>query len=86
MKKLLHIVSDAEDPHVRNIIDRQSQTADVQVTVVLVQNAVKMLPDWKARIYVQEDDAKKAGGAAAEPISYAKMLELLFEADTVTVW
>ena len=86
MRKLLHIVKDIGDAHVRNVIQRQSETADVEVTVVLVQNAVKTLPDWKAKIYAQEDDAKKAGVAAVETINSARLVELVFEADAVTVW
>ncbi len=86
MKKLLHIVKDADNIHVRNVIRRQSETPDVEVTVVLVQDAAKARPNWKAKIYAQEEDAKKVGSGPAETISTARMLDLIFDADSVTVW
>jgi hypothetical protein len=87
MKPVLHIVKDPNDTAARAVIAHQSRDNAYGVCVILIQDAVGLPHGPEARTCVlQEDIGKTPLSNGVEPISYPRMLDLIFESEAVTVW
>ncbi|MBI2462066.1 MAG: hypothetical protein HYV61_11375 [Candidatus Rokubacteria bacterium] len=83
MPHLLHLLKAPPSGQVLEILSRQAQDPDCRLSVVLMQEAAGTTLPLQAEIYRLDD------GATASPypaISHARLLELIFAADSVVAW
>lgn len=83
--KVLHILRKSQDDLARETIERQPD--NVEVTVVLIQEAVSLRERLTKRLLVLEDDVRDMHVDMDIPrISYHDLLNLIFEHDKVFCW
>ncbi|MFW5900854.1 MAG: hypothetical protein ACOCTH_03700 [Halodesulfurarchaeum sp.] len=74
-----------DKPHAK--IGLRTARANPDPTVVLVQDGVVLEPDIDAPIYAVEEDCEVRGvdlPPAIEPVTYARLVELIFESEVKT--
>ncbi len=88
MRRLLHIIKDPNNKKPFELIRRQAKAEDqVEVQLVLTQEAVKLHPDFPAAVYVLEEDLRERGLSSPYPkISYSGLLDLIFNSESVINW
>lgn len=87
MNRTLHILKEPTCSEALNLIEREAAFHPEDLTILLIQDAVKLTPSLGTKIYVLEEDAKARGVKSPfEPVDYEKMVEMVFAADTVTMW
>jgi len=87
MARILHVLKDANPTEALRVISKEASGSVQDLSVLLIQEAVRLQPDLPVKIYVLEEDAKKRGMKVAfEPINYAKMLDLILTSHSVVVW
>ncbi|MEK6684684.1 MAG: hypothetical protein AABY46_08520 [Nitrospirota bacterium] len=87
MNRILHILKEINQPEALAIIAKQAKQSSQELSVLLIQEAVRLQPDLPAKIYVLEEDARTRGGTSRfETINYSKMLDLIFSSDSVVTW
>lgn len=87
MKKILHILKDPNSSEAMDIIKRQADRPSHQLSILLIQEAVGLKPEVRARIYVLKEDAeKRKAGVTYESVDYPGMLELIYSSDAVVTW
>jgi len=88
MKRILHIIKDLNNKKPLELIRRQAKTEDqIEVQLVLTQEAVKLLPDFPVAVYVLEEDLRERGLSSPYPkIDYSRLLDLIFNSESVINW
>lgn len=84
MPHLLHLLKAPPSAQVLQVLSRQAQDPGCRLSVVLLQEAAGTTLPLRAEVYRLDD-----GGATASPypaISHARLLELIFAADSVVAW
>jgi sulfur transfer complex TusBCD TusB component (DsrH family) len=80
--KILYLLKDAEP--VRNDLLPSDQSLDREVSVLLLQDGVRLTHVSVDRVYALSDDVHARNITSSYPVvSYADMLRMMFEADTV---
>jgi sulfur transfer complex TusBCD TusB component (DsrH family) len=81
---ILHILKDPEN---RRAIEVIRQSVGNSVSLVLIQEAVRMTDPLPGTVFhLSEDAAARGVHPSSKPISYPDFLHLIFEADSVVVW
>ena len=88
MKRILHILKDFPSNAAMELVPRLIEKSGREVTVILIQEAVRLTPSFnRAEVYVLDEDAKKRGVASnLKTIDYPELLERIYAADTVIAW
>jgi hypothetical protein len=88
MENQLHILKDALDEKARLIIQDLSIRYADKIRVVLVQDGVKAEPAWKSPTYILRDESMPNTTRLenCEEISYSRLVDLIFEAESVVSW
>ena len=87
MAHVLHLVKDPADSAALEVIRAQAADPGMQVSVVLMHDAVRIAEPLPGRIYRLRDDHPGLPGAAGPgTISPAELLDLIFAADSVVTW
>ena len=88
MKRQLHILKKAGDLTARSVIETLSLKEPGLIKVVLIQDAVDLDPTWKAETFRLEEDAPLSRSVPERVvrIGYSRLIDLIFEADTVVGW
>lgn len=84
MPHLLHLLKAPPSARVLEVLGRQGRDPDCRLSVVLMQEALGTRLPIEAEIY------RLDGGASSDSpyprITHARLLELIFAADTVVAW
>jgi len=80
--RILHIIRNPND--VTPIEIAEAQTAEHDVALLLLHDAVYLVPRLKA--YVCKADAEARGVTAHECVGYDRIVQMLFEYDRVVSW
>ncbi|HET6466015.1 MAG TPA: hypothetical protein VFH55_10430 [Nitrospiria bacterium] len=87
MARILHVLKDANPAEALAVISKEANGSVQNMSVLLIQEAVRLQPDLPVKIYVLEEDAQKRGiEAGFESINYTKMLDLILSSHSVVVW
>ncbi len=88
MKRILHIIKDPNNEKPFELIQRQAKKeGQIEVQLVLTQEAVRLHPDSPSAVYVLEDDLRERGLSSPYPkISYSGLLDLIFNSESVINW
>jgi sulfur transfer complex TusBCD TusB component (DsrH family) len=87
MARILHILKDANPADALTVISKEAKGSLQDLSVLLIQEAVRLQPDLPVKIYVLEEDAQKREMASKfESIPYTKMLDLILSSHSVVVW
>jgi sulfur relay protein TusB/DsrH len=87
VSRILHILREINQPEAMAIIAQQAKQSSQELSILLIQEAVHLLPDLPAKIYVLEEDARTRGVTSRfETINYSTMLDLIFSHDSVIAW
>lgn len=87
MGRILHILKEINQPEALAIIAKQAKQSSQELSILLIQEAVRLLPDLPVKVYVLEEDARTRGVASSfETINYSRMLDLIFSSDSVVAW
>lgn len=80
--KIVHII---RNPHDKTPIEiAQAQGREHDVTLLLMHDAVYMVPGIKA--YACRDDAEARGVTAHECVGYDSIVKMILECDRVVSW
>jgi sulfur transfer complex TusBCD TusB component (DsrH family) len=83
--KILYIVRSQPDDLVKETIEKQS--AEHEINIVLIQDAVRMEESLPGHMFALEDDLQKRSLSRNIPaIGYNELLELIFQNDRVLCW
>lgn len=86
-KHILHILKDPNPKEALSAIAQQAGDSTNEVTILLIQEAVRLKPVATARVYVLEEDAKKRGvDSDLKKMSYSEMLDRILASDSVIAW
>lgn len=87
MVRIFHILKDNNPTEALAAISKEAKKSAQNLSVLLIQEAVRLNPDLPVKIFVLEEDARKRGIASEfESIQYEKMLDLILTSDSVIVW
>jgi len=87
MGRTLHILKDDNPTEALAAISKEANASAQILSVLLIQEAVRLNPDLPLKIYVLEEDAQRRGIASEfESIQYEKMLDLILTSHSVVVW
>jgi hypothetical protein len=83
--RLLHLIKDPANRTPFTVLAEQARDPANALTVVLLQQAVALAEPLPGQVFKLA--ASGNGGASPYPaIDHARLLELIFEADTVVIW
>lgn len=86
-QRALHIVKTAKDGYPWNLVAALESNGHAPTPVVLIQDAVSEKPPTANPVFVLEADATSRGVTSAFPlIDDQRLIELIWDADTVIVW
>jgi hypothetical protein len=80
---ILHLVKDPGNVTAVEAIRAQASQPDVQLSVVLMQDAVRLATPLPGQVYRLQDGHSDLG---AGTIDSAQLLDLIFAADSVVTW
>ncbi len=87
MKRVIHILKDANCEEALTLIGQQATANKEDLTLLLIQEAVCLNPPLSVPIYVLDADLKaRCASSPFESIDYERMLEMILTADTVMTW
>lgn len=87
MKRILHILKEMHPTEALTVITQQAGQSSQDLSILLIQEAVRLQPAVSAKIYVLEEDARTRGVTSRfEAVTYSRMLELILSADSVVAW
>ncbi len=83
--KILHMIREIED---RRALDTaRAHSAEHQVTLVLLQDAVLGRFPWDGEIYACREDVEARGvKAEAKEVEYQELIRMIFGHDRVIMW
>jgi sulfur transfer complex TusBCD TusB component (DsrH family) len=87
MGRTLHILKDLNPREALQIIGKQAEIRPDESSVLLIQEAVRIKPNFPVNLYVLDEDARSRGiQPGQESINYNKMLEMILVNNSVVVW
>jgi sulfur transfer complex TusBCD TusB component (DsrH family) len=87
VSRILHILKEINPSEALAIIAKQAKQPAQELSVLLIQEAVRLQPDLPVKVYILEEDARTRGVPSRfEAINYSKMLDLIFSSDSVVTW
>ena len=87
MSRILHILKESHSTEALTVLDKEAKQSSRTMSVLLIQEAVRLAIDLPVKIYVLEEDARARGVTSKfEAINYSKMLDLIFSHDSVVAW
>jgi sulfur transfer complex TusBCD TusB component (DsrH family) len=87
VERTLHILKDPNPREALEIIEKQMELRPDDSSVLLIQEAVRMKPNFPVKLYVLEEDANSRGIVPGQgSINYTQMLEMILVNDSVVVW
>lgn len=87
MSRILHILKEINSTEALAIIAKEAKQPSQELSIILIQEAVRLPIDLPSKIYVLDEDAKARGVVSkVEMINYSKMLDLIFSSDSVVTW
>jgi sulfur transfer complex TusBCD TusB component (DsrH family) len=87
MARIFHILKDGNPTEALAAISIEAQASAQNMSVLMIQEAVRLNPDLPVKIYVLKEDAQKRGITSEfESIQYEKMLDLILTSHSVVVW
>jgi hypothetical protein len=81
--RILHIVKDPGNATALAVIRAQASQPDVQLSVVLMQDAVRLAAPLPGQVYRLQDGHSDLGPGT---IGSVQLLDLVFAADSVVTW
>jgi sulfur relay protein TusB/DsrH len=82
--KILHIIRHPNDETPYEIA--RSQSEEHEVAVLLLHDAVYVIPDVQFKVYICTSDAEARGVTRHECVDYKMIVKMLFEFDKVVSW
>jgi sulfur relay protein TusB/DsrH len=87
MSRILHILKEINSTEALAIIAKEVKQPSQELSIILIQEAVRLPIDLSSKIYVLDEDAKARGVVSKfEMINYSKMLDLILSSDSVVTW
>lgn len=83
MPRILHIVKDPGNATALEVIRAHASQPDVQLSVVLMQDAARLATALPGQVYRLQDGHSDLGPGT---IGSAQLLDLIFAADSVVTW
>jgi hypothetical protein len=81
--RILHLVKDPGNATALEVMRAQASQPDVQLSVVLMQDAVRLATPLPGQVYRLQDGHSDLRGGT---IDSAQLLDLIFAADSVVTW
>jgi hypothetical protein len=81
--RILHLVKDPGNATALEVIRAQASQPGVEISVVLMQDAVRLATPLPGQVYRLQDGHADLG---AGMIGSAQLLDLIFAADSVVTW
>ena len=87
MPHILHLVKDAANAAALDVIRAQAAEPGMQLSVVLMHDALRLTASLPGRIYrLHEDPPGLPARSGSDAIGPAELLDLIFAADSVVTW
>ena len=88
MKKQIHLLKTAGDSRAVSVIESLSKLHPDKLTVILLQEGRNTPPTWTARTYLLAGPEEKWDNlqTGVELIGHGRLVDLIFEAETVISW
>jgi hypothetical protein len=84
---VLHLVKDPTNSVALDVIRVQAAEPDVRLSVVLLQDALRLAEPLPAEVYrLSGDHASLLPTPGSRPIGPSELLDLIFTADSVVTW
>ncbi len=85
--KILHIVKKPNDHFAYEMIKKQANNIEQEVSILLMNDAVYTPPEKDTNLFSCQDDVSARGiECPGTPVSYEEIVNLLLENDSVTSW
>jgi len=85
--KILHILKKPNDQLALDLIENQKQDPEIDVSLLLIHDAVYMKPDKMENLFVCRDDMEaRCVDSNGTPVTYEEIVELLLGSDSVVSW
>jgi hypothetical protein len=85
MPHLLHLLTDPTDAAALDVITRQAADPALRLSVVLLDEATRLLSPLPGRVY-RLDTGHGVAPPDSPHITHAALLDLIFDADAVVTW
>jgi hypothetical protein len=82
MPRILHLIKDPARRIALDVVQRQAADPAVSLAVVLMQDAAGLVEPLPGRVYRLGGDGRSRYPA----VDHARLLEMIFEADSVVTW
>ena len=87
MPHVLHLVKDPEDANALGAIRAQAAEPGVQLSVVLMHDAVGLTEALPGHVYrLREEHRDLPASSGSDTIGPTELLDLIFAADSVITW
>ena len=87
MPHVLHLITDPTNDVPLEVVARQAQNPAITLSVVLLHDAVHLRARLPARVFRLDEGRHDTVSSEEEPsITHARLLDLIFAADTVVTW
>jgi sulfur relay protein TusB/DsrH len=87
MSRILHILKEINSTEALTVLAEEAKQSSRELSVLLIQEAVRLQPDLPFKVYVLDEDAKARGVVSKfEMINYSKLLDLIFSHESVIAW
>jgi sulfur transfer complex TusBCD TusB component (DsrH family) len=87
VRRILHILKETNPTEALAIISKQAKQPAQELSVILIQEAVRLPMGLPVKVYVLEEDARtRRVTSKFESINYSKMLDLILSSDSVVTW
>ena len=86
MPHVLHLVKDPGNATALEVIRTQAADPSVQLSVVLMHDAVRLAETLPGQIYRLRDHLDLPAQSGSDAISPAELLDLIFMADSIVTW
>jgi sulfur relay protein TusB/DsrH len=87
MSRILHILKEINSTEALTVLAKEAKQSSQTLSVILIQEAVRLGIDLPVKIFVLEEDVRARGVTSKfEAINYSKMLDLIYSHESVVVW
>lgn len=87
MSRILHILKEINSTEALTVLAKEAKQPSQTLSVILIQDAVRLPIDLPVKIYILEEDARTRGVTSRfETINYSRMLDLILSSNSVVVW
>jgi len=86
MRHVLHLIKDPANRVALDVVATQAANADTRLSVVLLQDASGLTRSLPGEVFHLEDPSRRDAVSRYPPITWSRLLDLIFAADTVVTW